>query len=394
MQPPSLRPPEGIRNRRRTVVLAVVLLLAVGSAVVLRHHLRALGLLVRLTDPQATLGKFGASEVEAATFAIATETGAVPGRIYRPQGVENPPGLVLVHGVHRLGIEEPRLVRLAQAFAASGLAVLTPQVAALSDYRLAPEAIATIGATAASLRRELGAPVGVLGISFSGGLALVAATDPRFTSHIAFVVALGAHHDLERVSIFFATDRIALPDGSMQQHESDQYGALVLIYADVESFFEKPDQAGAREAIRLWLGEQWDAARAVSQKLSPAAHERLEALFRHQRGGVSDTLVSEIRLHSAELLKVSPRGKLGALRVPVFLIHGVGDKVIPTSETEWLAREVPAEHLRWALITPVLSHADVRKELGLHEYWEVVTFMRDVLAEAEAAAERAPAQGR
>ena len=377
-------------TRRRGVAIAIVLLFAVGSGIALRHHLRALGLLVRLTDPQATLGKIGAREVSTAPFSIAMDGGRVPGRIYRPRGVAQPPGLVLVHGVHRLGIDDPRLVRLAQAFAASGLAVLTPQVAALSDYRLEPEAIATIGAAAAGLHRELGAPVGVLGISFSGGLALVAATDPRFASDIAFVVALGAHHDLERVAIFFATDRIARLDGSIQQQESDQYGALVLIYADVENFFEKLDQTGAREAIRLWLDEQWDAARAVSQSLSPAAHARLEALFRHERDAVRDKLVSEIHLHSVELLKVSPRGKLGALRVPVFLIHGVGDKVIPTSETEWLAREVPAEHLRRALITPVLSHADVRAHLGLREYWEVVEFMRDVLVEATAAAEHVP----
>jgi pimeloyl-ACP methyl ester carboxylesterase len=267
--------------------------------------------------------------------------------------------------------------------------VLTPQVAALSDYRLEPAAIATIGAAASSLRRELGGgPVGLKGISFAGGLALVAAADARFASDIAFVVALGAHHDLERVSIFFTTDRIQLPDGRLEQHESEQYGALVLIYADVESFFEKPDQEDAREAIRLWLGEEWDAARTLSQSLSPAAHARLEALFRHERDGVREKLVSEIRLHAAELLKVSPRGKLDALRVPVFLIHGVGDKVIPTSETEWLAREVPARHLRRALITPVLSHADLRTKLGLREYWEVVTFMREVLVEAEASVER------
>ncbi|MGH9602385.1 MAG: hypothetical protein ACRD24_08335, partial [Terriglobales bacterium] len=227
-------------------------------------------------------------------------------------------------------------------------------------------------------------PVGVVGISFAGGMALVVATDPRFAPDIAFVVALGAHHDLERVSVFFATDRIQLPDGTMQPHESDQYGALVLIYADVESFFEKPDQAGAREAIRLWLSEQWDAARAVSKSLSPAAHARLEALFRHEREGVRDQLVSEIHLHAAQLLQVSPRGKLAALRVPVFLIHGVGDKVIPTSETEWLAREIPPQHLRRALITPVLSHADLKKDPGIREHWDVVQFMRDVLVEAEA----------
>jgi pimeloyl-ACP methyl ester carboxylesterase len=282
-----------------------------------------------------------------------------------------------------MGPDDPRLVRLAEAFAAAGLVVFTPRVPAFAAYRLAPEAIAVIGAAAAGLRRELGHPVGVVGISFAGGIALVTAADPRYASDIAFGVALGAHHDLERISIFFATDRIALPAGTLVAHESDQYGALVLIYADVERFFDPPDQAGAREAIRLWLSEHWGQARAVSKGLSPVAHERLEALFRHEREGVRDRLVTEIYCAADDLAKVSPHGKMAALRVPVFLIHGVGDKVIPTSETEWLAREVPPQYLRRVLITPVLSHADLKQDIGFREYWKVVEFMRDVLAEAE-----------
>lgn len=376
-------------SRRRNIALAATLLLLVGSGVALRQHFRALGLLLRLTDPQATMARLGAHEVEASAFAMATAGGPVPARIYRPLGVADPPGLVLVHGVHRRGIDDPRLARVARAFAATGLVVLTPHLAALADYRLEPGSIVIIGEAASSLRRELGKPVGVVGISFAGGLALVAATDPRFAADIAYVVAMGAHHDLERVAIFCATDRIQRPDGRIEQYESDQYGALVLIYAYIERFFEPPDQAGAREAIRLWLGEQRDEARAVARTLSPGAHAQVEALFRHERDAIRDRFVAEMRRRAPELLKVSPRGKLGALRAPVFLIHGAGDKVIPTSETEWLAREVPPEYLRWALITPVLSHANLKAEPGVREYWEVVRFMREVLVEAETAAQRA-----
>ena len=43
-------------------------------------------------------------------------------------------------------------------------------------------------------------------MSFAGGLSLLAAADPRFAEDVGFVVAVGAHHDLARVSRFFATD--------------------------------------------------------------------------------------------------------------------------------------------------------------------------------------------
>lgn len=373
------------RPARKILGVAILFLLIAGAYYALCDDLRAVGLLLRVKDPQSRLARLDAEKVTATPFSV-TSGAAIDGRIYRPQGVENPPGIVLVHGVHRLGPDDPRLVRLAEAFAATGLVVFTPRIVPFTEYRLAPEAIAAIGAAASGLRRDVGRPVGVVGISFAGGMALISATDPRFAPDIGFVVALGAHHDLERISIFFATDRILLPAGALKSQESDQYGALVLIYADVERFFDPPDRAGAREAIRLWLGERWDEARAVSKTLSPSAHASLERLFRHEREGVRDRLVTEIYCHAEDLEKVSPRGKLAAIRVPVFLIHGVGDKVIPTSETEWLAREIPPQYLRRVLITPVLSHADLKQDIDVWEYWNGVQFMRDVLVAAKNAA--------
>src|SRR5205823_3807992 len=104
--------------------------------------------------------------------------------------------IVLAHGVHRLGIEEPRLQRFARAIAASGVVVMTPEIAELTDYRVDPRSIDTLGAAAHSLRERTHAPVGLMGMSFAGGLSLLATADPAYAPDIAFVVAIGAHDDL------------------------------------------------------------------------------------------------------------------------------------------------------------------------------------------------------
>jgi len=65
-------------------------------------------------------------------------------RLYLPRGVTDAPGLVMAHGVHRLGIDEPRLVRFARSLAASGLQVLTPELRELADYRLDPRSIGLV----------------------------------------------------------------------------------------------------------------------------------------------------------------------------------------------------------------------------------------------------------
>src|SRR5262249_2591361 len=128
-------------------------------------------------------------------------------REYLPRGVVDPPGLVVVHGVHWKGIDEPRLQRFARTIAASGVAVLTPEIRELCDYRIDPASVATIGEAARAFSAELGgAKVGVMGLSFAGGLSLVAASDTRYAGAFSFVVAVGAHDDLGRVLRFFVTN--------------------------------------------------------------------------------------------------------------------------------------------------------------------------------------------
>src|SRR5436305_13568050 len=84
-------------------------------------ELRAVSLLLRIADPHDTsaLASYGVHPVEQS--AISTFGDNVRGRIYRPVGVQHAPGMVVVHGVHRLGIEEPRLVACARDMAASGI---------------------------------------------------------------------------------------------------------------------------------------------------------------------------------------------------------------------------------------------------------------------------------
>ena len=79
---------------------------------------------------------------------------------------------------------------------------------------------------------------------------------------------------------------------------------------------------------------------------------------------------------------VSPRGHLGSIRVPVFLLHGQGDTVIPAAETLWIASEVPPAELRAALVSPAIIHVEIQGEPPLGEKWALVHFMAGILDEA------------
>jgi hypothetical protein len=234
-------------QRRAKWQIALLVLLALAALLVrpASAHLRAASLLVRFSDPEAkgAIADLARHEVDQSFTML--ESGAdhatVRARIYTPRDVANPPGVVIAHGVHFRGIDEPRLIRFAMTIAATGVAVLTPEVAELCDYKIDPRSIETIGSAAHFFKTRLGkqSGVGVMGLSFAGGLSLIAAADPRFTDDISFVVAVGAHDDLARVLRFFATDAIENPDGTSSKLHAHDYGAVVLVYSHLESFFRR-----------------------------------------------------------------------------------------------------------------------------------------------------------
>jgi len=387
MSPP---PPLKRASLRRFLPLAAFLLaLEIGLAPV-AAHVRAASLLLRFADEHATggLAGLGRHAVDEELLDFETVNGPARGRIYRPRGVSAAPSsvgsVVLVHGVHRLGIEEPRLTRFARALASSGLVVLTPQVEEIADYRVDPRSIDTIGAAAAALDARTGGRAGVMGMSFAGGLSLLAAADPRYAAGIGFVVAIGGHHDLARVSRFFATNQIDRPDGSTTHLEAHGYGALVLIYGRIERFFSAEDAPAARDAIRLWLWDDRPAARLRAEALSPEGKATMAIVLDGRADQLAPEMLAVIERDRAGMGQVSPRGHLAGMGVPVFLLHGAGDTVIPSAETEWIAREVPPAMLRSALVSPALVHVELGPGTPAGQQWDIVHFMAGVLEEAEA----------
>lgn len=363
-------------GRKARIALFVLFILACAVVLLYRPaaaHVRAAALLERFTEAQADDG------VVEETATLDGPHGPIKARFFTPHTSGHLNGIVLAHGVHRLGIEEPRLRRFAHAIAASGILVMTPEIAELADYRVDPKSIDTIAAAAHSLRDRTQAPVGLMGMSFAGGLSLLAAADPRYSPDIAFVVAIGAHDDLARVSRFFATGHIPRPDGSTLDMHAHDYGPLVLVYGHIEDFFPASDVPVARDALRAWLWENRDEARKMAEKLSPEAKSKMNLLWDAHVDAVAPELLTEIAKIEPSADAVSPHNHLANLHVPVFLLHGDGDTVIPATETLWLAKDVPHDMLRQVLVSPAIVHVELHGKPTLNDQWSLVHFMAGVL---------------
>jgi pimeloyl-ACP methyl ester carboxylesterase len=367
-------------KRRRTVAAVVVVAMVAGlGGGEVSRHVRAARFLSRLAAGEQDACLETALEVS-------SSRGPVKAKLYRPPGAMPAAGLVLLHGVHRLGIEEPRLQRFARAFASMGVAVLTPQLESLADYQVDPADLEVIGASARALREQLpGRPrVGLMGLSFAGGLALIAAADEAVARDVRWVMAVGAHDDLSRVMRFFATSRIQRPDGTVEALHAHDYGPLVIAYSHPEAFFPEAERAPAREALRLWLAEEYDGTRRALGPLSAPSRAKLEALFDRRVDAVSAELLAALPGFAATADAVSPHRFLSRLRVPVLLLHGAGDNVIPATETRWLARGIPPDELRGMLISEALQHVELHGEPSLGERWALLHFVAGMISLATA----------
>ena len=76
---------------------------------------------------------------------------------------------------------------------------------------------------------------------------------------------------------------------------------------------------------------------------------------------------------------------LAAWLAPVFLLHGLNDNIIPTSESSFAA-----EYLRShgngrvnVLLTPLISHADLATNLPLADSWRLIRFWSQMILTAE-----------
>ncbi|HEU4414468.1 MAG TPA: alpha/beta hydrolase [Candidatus Angelobacter sp.] len=342
-------------------------------------HLRAMSMLRRFSDPGSggIAASFAHHPFKEEDGAAQTPHGPLRYRLYIPQDIKDPGAVVLLHGVHHLGIEDPRMWALARALAGAGVLVMTPELQDLADYRVTSRTIDLIGDSAVVLSTRTSHSVGLIGLSFAGGLSLLAADKPDYAPRISFVLAIGAHDDMGRVARFFAANTITTVDGKETRLEAHEYGVLVLAYAHLEDFFSPQDVPVAREALRQWLWEQ-PAAIKTAVAMSPQGQTEFDELL-HHRDVLREALLKEITLHRAEMEAVSPHGHLAQTRAAVFLLHGAGDTVIPPSETLWLAKDLPPQTVKATLVSPALVHVNMGDQVTWQQQWQLVDFMAQVL---------------
>lgn len=389
--------PTRTRIRANRIVFAVLLTIAltvfgVAAWPLAKDHLEAISILDQVssrTVPRA-IADVVSTSITTRDLNVDTESGPVRARLYLPARSSAAPALIVIHGVHHLGIDEPRLKSFAGAMASCGVRVLTPELPDIKDYHIDSGSIKTIGEVTQWYAAQTGGPVGVMGLSFAGGLSLLAAADPLYNPAFKFVFAVGSQDSMGRVAQYYRTNRDLRPNGTTELLPAHEYGPLVLEYEHLEDFVPRADIAGIRAVLRAHLYEDKPLEKAVTARLDPG--QKLEAadLMNPESPHTRALIADSIAKHARQMDGLSPESHLAGMSTPVYLLHGQADNIIPSAETLWMASELPSVSLQAMLVSPVISHLDFGEKPNAWDEWRLIHFFALILHATQTRTGRTP----
>lgn len=367
-----------------------------------------------MTGPLETIAAWRAEPFRAEPIRqIPTRHGPVDARIYRPAVTASRRAVTLVPGVHMDGIRESRLVAMAEDLAASGFTVLTVASPDLQRFRITPASTDIIEDAATWLAAGEGGAVpppadgkvGMLGISFSGGLSIVAAGRPGLRDKVSYVMSFGGHGDLQRVMRYLCSGNApALPplgdaadDVAGAEHVTlrppHDYGVAVVLLGVADMMVPPEQVEPLREGILIFLSAssldiidkeraaaEFERARAYAARLpEPAA-----TLMTYVNTRAVDKLgplllpVVDSLADRPEHTALSPE-RAASPSATVYLLHGAEDNVIPSVETVLLAKYLQGKSEVRAVLSGLITHAEVDRSAAAIEVWRLVGFWRSLM---------------
>jgi len=381
--------------RMRTKAVGIVAACLLIGAWASNGYLRAAAFVVQAAGMQGyarTAASLETGEFDERSLTIPWREGTLRARLYTPRGSADR-AMLLVPGVHAAGVDEPRLVQFARDLASVRHTVLTAELSDLTQYRITPRTTDMIEDAALWLsnQRDLARDgrVGMMGISFAGGLSIIAASRESLRDRVAFVMSFGGHGDLPRTLRYLCTG--IQPDGS--QRPPHDYG-VVIILLSVADQVVPPDQVEPLrkviltylEASRLDLvdkNESWNTyqrARAMTASLPDPSKTLMNYVNDRDVAHLGPILLPHVTKLGDDR-ELSPATQ-AAPRAPVYLLHGTDDNVIPAIESFLLADTLRSRGVTvHQLATPLITHAEVDRSATVPAMFRLVGFWADLLAE-------------
>jgi dienelactone hydrolase len=384
-------------SMRRWVIVSGVVVAVLLFWIPVRRDVHGFTLVVRAGDLHGVIRRFADLDtvsIGERTVSIPVRHASIRARVYAPTRAARQT-VLLVSGLHPAGIDEPRLVVLARRLAEANVTVVTPEIPELSRFEITPILTDRIEDSAVWLATQSGlAPtgrIGLMGISFSGGLAVVAAGRPSLQNHLLYVFSFGGHDDLGRVLEYFCAG-IEPGTGSTwtTPRQPHDYGVAIVLLNVAEHVVPPEQLAPLRAAVRrfLWASyldradkpraeREFAAVREIAGTLPEPAATLLGYVNNRDVARLGPRLLPYIGIY-VDQAALSPSRSPRPF-APVFLLHGRDDSVIPAVESHHLADRLSGQVPVRLLLTDLISHAEADRPAHIIDILKLASFWGDLL---------------
>lgn len=272
-------------------------------------------------------------------FRFAYSQGEVEGDLYVPSAVGRHGALVLLPGARPPPPDHPLLVRFAEHLSRAGVVVMIPVSSRLNAGQILPEEVDAI-VQAVDLLRERDdvdpARLGIVGFSVGGGLAVVAAADPRLEGRLAFVASFGGYFDAGELLRAVATRRLSFA-GIDEPWVPHPLTVWVVARQLVDALPDARDRALLDE---LLMRQHWPTGESEAL-LSPTGRAALDLLNGPPSVDQDGVLALLADANLQRLRQISPALAIDRLRTPLFVLHDRKDRFIPYTESRRLVERAP-----------------------------------------------------
>jgi dienelactone hydrolase len=301
-------------------------------------------------DPLATLTATPVRMHETYTYAA----GTVDTDVFVPGGNAPHPAVMLLLGAGDL----PRsdlAIHFAQALARLGVVASLPESSGMLAEHLSFDEVDAIRVSVRALdtRADVDAArVGIVGLSASGGLSIVAAAQPDLRDEVRFVNSFGSYDDATSLLVDVSSRTIVV-DGQQRDWTPDQRTVEVVSNAITD--------AGASEEERA---------------------ELLEGTTRERAGQIVGGFAPSVR---ERLASVSPSSVVSQLRAHLYLMHDLDDPFIPFTESRGLVAQAPPgvviRYTEFSIFEHVIPDRPVPWQTFLPDLWRLFWHVHAVLLE-------------
>jgi hypothetical protein len=291
-------------------------------------------------------------------FAYPYAGGTVEAQLFRPAGSGRHGAMMLLLGAGDLPRSDVA-IHFVDGLARLGIVSLVPEPSGMLSERLTFDEVDAVRTSLDLLQNQPDVDpdrIGLLGLSASGGVAIVAAAQLDLRDRVRFVNSFGSYDDAITLLIDVASRSIEV-NGEVRPWQPEERTRQVI-------------------AIALTSAVSDEATQAITSELMDTTPSRERA----------QTLIGQLPAATREQLRaISPSTYLAQLRTHLYLMHDVDDSFIPFTQSRDLVARAPAQvvqrYTEFSIFAHVIPDRPVPWQTFLPDLWRLFWHVHAVLLE-------------